>query len=138
MMNDCIFCKIIKGEIPSHKVYENDKVLAFLDIQPVNPGHTLVVPKKHSTNIFDVEEEDLFEMQKAIKIIAPKIMQAVTAQGININSNNGKVSGQLVMHTHVHMIPRFGNDGLKHWSHKKYKSGEAENILKDIKKLMKE
>jgi len=137
MADDCIFCKIIKGEIPSNKVYENDKVLAFLDISPVNPGHTLIVPKRHSINIFDIEDEDLFEMNKAAKKIAPIIMQAAKAQGINILVNNGKVSGQLVMHSHLHIIPRLSDDGLKHWSHKKYNSGEAENLLKEIKKLMK-
>jgi histidine triad (HIT) family protein len=134
---ECIFCKIIKKEIQSQIVYEDDKVFAFLDIQPVNPGHTLVVPKKHSVNIFDIDEEELCEVYKAAKKLAPVIMKAVNAQGMNVSSNNGKVSGQGVMHMHVHMIPRFEGDGHKHWSHKKYNSGEAENIVKKMKELLK-
>lgn len=137
-MDDCIFCKITKGEIPSTKIYENDYVYAFLDIQPVNPGHTLIVPKKHSTNIFDIEEQEMCELYKAAKLLAPKIMQAVKAQGINIMWNNGKVSGQLVMHAHIHLMPRMEGDGHRHWSHKKYESGEAENIGKEIRKLLKQ
>lgn len=137
-MDDCIFCKIIKGEVPCFKVYEDEDTLAFLDIQPVNPGHTLVIPKKHVANIFDIDEETLNKVNLTIKKVSPIIIKAVGAQGLNIMQNNGKVSGQLVMHAHHHIIPRFEGDGLKHWSHKKYKSGEAENILKDISKIMKQ
>ena len=132
-MNDCIFCKIVKVEIPSNKVYEDEKVLAFLDIGPVNKGHTLVIPKKHTTNIFDIEQDDLDAVSKAVRKISPAIKKAVNADGLNIMSSNGKAAGQLVLHSHIHIIPRFKDDGLKHWPQSKYKEGEAEEVKKKIK-----
>lgn len=137
MMDDCIFCKIVKGEIPSNKIYEDEKVIAILDIQPVNPGHVLVIPKKHSTNVFDIEESEMFAIHSAIKKLSIPLLKAVNGVGLNILQNNGKPAGQLVLHTHVHMIPRFEGDGHKQWSHSKYKSGEAENIAKEMRKLLK-
>ncbi len=108
-----IFDKIIAGEIPSYKVYEDDTVLAFLDISQVTPGHTLVVPKNHVSDIFDYDtttsENVLLKLPmiaRAIKASNPKIT------GINIQSNNGASAGQTVLHSHWHLIPRFGDDGL--------------------------
>ncbi|MEE9525038.1 MAG: HIT family protein [Candidatus Woesearchaeota archaeon] len=132
-MEDCLFCKIIKGDIPCTKVYENDKVLAFLDIGPVNKGHTLVIPKIHSKNIFDIEEEDLCEVNKVIRKIAPAIKKAVNADGLNIKSSNGAVAGQAIMHFHTHIIPRFEGDGLKLWPQGKYEEGEADKVAEEIK-----
>ena len=135
-MIECLFCKIIKGEIPCTKLYEDDKVLAFLDIAPVNHGHTLVIPKKHSTNIFDIEEEDLHAVWDVIKKLAPIITKVVKAEGLNINSNHGKIAGQLVSHAHFHIIPRMQGDGLKHWSHSKYKNSEDQKIAREIRDLI--
>jgi histidine triad (HIT) family protein len=104
-MKDCIFCKIIKGEIPSYKVYEDDFVYAFLDINPSFPGHTLVIPKKHSENIFDIEKDDLERVVMASKKISQK-MKSLGCSGINIYNNNGKKSGQIVFHFHMHIVPR--------------------------------
>ncbi|MDF7638515.1 HIT family protein [Lactobacillus sp. ESL0791] len=111
---DCLFCKIIRGEVPSYTVFENDDVKAFLDISQVNPGHTLMVPKKHITNFFDYSPEDIKKylqyipaIANAIKKFDPKIT------GMNINSNNGKSANQVVMHSHIHFVPRFEGDGLK-------------------------
>ena len=112
---DCIFCKIIKGEIPCSKVYEDDKVLCFLDIGPVKKGHTLVVPKKHSATLADDSAEDLAACMKAIKKIAPAIAQAAGADGFNVMNNSGAAAGQAVPHTHFHIIPRHSSDGLRHW-----------------------
>lgn len=131
-MPDCIFCKIIKGEIPSSKVYEDKKVFAFLDINPINKGHVLVVPKNHSLDLSDMADEDIKNLFIAAKKIANAVMKATGAQGCNLGMNNRKAAGQLVMHSHLHIIPRFEGDGLKHWPGKKYAEGEAEKVRQDI------
>jgi histidine triad (HIT) family protein len=124
MADDCIFCRIIKGEIPSSKIFENEKVFAFLDIGPITKGHTLVVPKAHSENIFDIPEEDLCEVMKAAKKLSSAVKEATGSGGIVVGINNGKVAGQEVPHAHVHIIPRKEGDGLKHWVNGKYEDGE--------------
>ena len=134
----CIFCKIIKGEIPCSKVYENDKVLAFLDISPVNKGHTLVVPKKHFTNILDIDEKELDEVGRVVRKVAPAVKEAVDADGLNIMSSNGEAAGQVVMHSHIHIIPRFKDDGLKLWPQGKYEKGEMEKTKDNIANFIKE
>ncbi len=132
-MQDCIFCKIAKGEIPCDKIYENDKVLAFLDIAPVNKGHTLVIPKEHHKDLLEMPEHLLAEVAKAAKLIGKAIKESLNADGINIGQNNGKVAGQVVMHFHLHIIPRFDNDGLKMWPQKKYAEGESKGIAEKIR-----
>ena len=109
-MQDCIFCKIAKGEVPSKKVYEDDDIIAFLDINPANKGHTLVASKNHYENIFSVDEEILKKMISVVKVIAEKIKNSLECDGINIMQNNGKHAGQLVNHIHFHIIPRFPGD----------------------------
>lgn len=135
-MEDCLFCKIIKGEIPCSKIYEDENILAFLDIGPVNKGHTLIVPKKHSTNIFDIENEELMQIMKVVKKLAPAVKKAVNADGLNIAQNNGKAAGQIVMHTHTHIIPRYLDDGFKHWPNKKYDDGEIDIYKKKIEDFL--
>ena len=132
-MNDCIFCKIVKGEIPSNKVYEDEKVLAFLDIGPVNKGHALVIPKEHYVNIYDIPENLLKNVIAAVKKVSKAVKKGVNADGINLNMSNDPSAGQVVMHSHIHIIPRFKDDGLKHWPQSKYKEGEAEEVKKKIK-----
>lgn len=110
-MDDCIFCKIIKGEIPSYTVYEDDVVKAFLDISQVTPGHTLMVPKKHVQDIFAYDDE----LAQAVFARLPKVARAIKAsnpniKGMNILNNNGKVAYQSVFHSHIHLIPRYGED----------------------------
>ncbi|MBS3053891.1 MAG: HIT family protein [Candidatus Aenigmarchaeota archaeon] len=107
---DCLFCKIIRGEIPSRKVYEDKDSVAFLDINPANPGHTLVMPKKHAENIFDADDELLGRVIVAAKVISKKIKESLNADGINVIQNNGRHAGQIVNHIHFHIIPRFAND----------------------------
>jgi histidine triad (HIT) family protein len=132
-MDDCIFCKIIKGDIPSNKVYEDDNVFAFLDITPVNLGHTLVIPKKHFTNIYETPEDILIHVMKAVKSISKATKTALGADGVNIIMNNDAGAGQIIMHSHVHVIPRFNNDGFSHWHGKRgYLDGEASEIAKKI------
>jgi len=133
---DCIFCKIIAKEIPSEIIYENDKVFAFLDTNPVNPGHTLVIPKTHNENLIDTEDELLCEIILTVKKIAPAIIKAVGAEGYNLGVNSGTVAGQVVFHTHFHIMPRFEGDGHRHWNKKPYKEGEiGEVALKIIAEL---
>lgn len=112
-MSDCIFCKIIAGEIPSSKVYEDDQVLAFLDITQVTKGHTLVVPKQHFRNMLEMDSESSSQLFVRIPKIARHLQQTLGAAGVNILNNNEEVAGQTVFHTHVHLLPRFSQeDGL--------------------------
>jgi len=112
-----IFSKIIAREIPAHIVYEDEHVIAFLDINPVNPGHTLVVPKEEQPNLLESSEEDLHRVMAVIRKLAPVILRSVRASGFNVTSNTGEASGQSVPHTHFHIIPRYENDGHLPWSH---------------------
>ena len=134
---ECIFCKIVEGGLPSYKVYEDSAVLAFLDIFPIHHGHVLVVSKKHTVDIFDTPEEDLKNIIAAAKKIAPAVMKAMKADGINIGMNNKPASGQVVMHAHVHVIPRYKDDGLKTWPQKPYNNdAEKEHSAAAIKNAL--
>ena len=113
-MADCIFCKIIAGEIPSSKVYEDDRVVAFLDISQVTPGHTLVVPKQHFRNLLEMDADSASQLFARVPDIARKVMKATGAKGMNILNNNEEIAGQTVFHTHVHLAPRYEEtDGLQ-------------------------
>ena len=105
-MEDCIFCKIIKGEIPSFKVYEDDKVLAFEDINPISEGHTLVIPKRHAQDLWEIEEEDLTAVHLASKTIIHAIKDSLNPSGVACLQLNGLGANQVVMHYHFHLIPR--------------------------------
>ena len=131
-MEDCIFCKIVKGEIPCAKIYEDEKTFVFLDINPVNIGHALVISKKHFINIYDTPEDITAGMAKTAKKIS-RALQSIGAGGVNIIMNNEKAAGQLVFHTHIHVIPRFEGDGFIHWHGKRpYKDGEMNEVAKKI------
>ncbi len=130
---DTVFAKIIRREIPAHVVYEEDETLAFLDINPNNKGHTLVIPKKRIRNIFDADDATLAAVMRTIRKITPAIRDAVHADGVNIHSNHEAAAGQEVFHLHFHIIPRFITDGYTHtWGHKTYKEGEAALLAKEI------
>ena len=129
---DCIFCKIIKGEIPSSKLYENDKVFAFLDIAPVNKGHSLVIPKEHHETLMDIPDELLKEVSVVVKKISSAVKKAVNADGISIGQSNYKAAGQVVPHLHFHIMPRFEEDGFKFWPQSKYEEGEIESYREKI------
>lgn len=131
-MDECIFCKIVKGEIPSEKVFENKKFLAFLDIGPVKKGHTLVIPKKHYKNLLDMPEEELKGYMETIQKVSRVVMKGINADGISINMSNEPAAGQVVMHAHVHVIPRIKGDGLKLWPQGKYAEGEATEVRSKI------
>ena len=132
-MKDCIFCKIIDGDIPSSKVYEDDTTLAFLDIHPVTKGHTLVIPKnKNVRNVFDIPAAAWAAMTAVVHTIAAAVEKGMEADGINIMMNNREHAGQVVDHPHIHIIPRYKGDGLSRWMHGSYKEGEAAEAHKKI------
>ena len=134
---DCIFCKIIRGEIPSAKLYEDEAVLAFLDIRPINPGHALVIPKKHFENMHETPDAELGLLMAGAKKVAAAVRDSLKADGINVSINNGKAAGQVVFHTHVHIIPRYLTDGLKSWEHGLSSSEKAEVIAGKIREAIK-
>ncbi len=109
-MDDCIFCKIVKGEIPSVKVYEDDHVYAFEDINPILDGHTLIIPKSHRANIWEMEEAEMEAVGRAAKKIAGAIRTALSPAGVACLQLNGRAVNQIVMHYHLHLIPRQADD----------------------------
>ncbi|WP_406661816.1 HIT family protein [Methanolobus sp. ZRKC3] len=107
---DCLFCKIVAGEIPSHKVYEDDFVYAFLDIYPCSEGHTIVLPKQHFTRFTDMDEKDAANLFAAVNKVVKNVEKILELEGANIGINNGEIAGQTVQHVHVHIIPRREGD----------------------------
>lgn len=128
----CVFCQIVNGELPSYKVYEDDQVLAFLDITPVNPGHTLVIPKTHYRDLEDIPETTLADLIVKVKKVSQLLKDKLGFAGYNITENNGPIAGQTVPHFHFHIIPRHAGDGHAAWDHGEYKLQEADEIIKKI------
>jgi histidine triad (HIT) family protein len=112
----CIFCKIVSMQAPSSLLYEDEKVIAFLDIRPLNLGHSLVIPKDHFVDIFDIPEKEIAVVHEAAKKVSSAIKNATNADGISIIQQNGKAAGQDVFHFHVHVVPRFVGQKLKSFS----------------------
>nr|WP_238320663.1 HIT family protein [Limisalsivibrio acetivorans] len=137
-MMETIFSKIIKGEIPSSKVYEDEDFIAILDIMPTNLGHVLLIPKEYFENIFDAPESVGSKVYPLLSKLAKAMKEALNCDGINIVQNNGKAAGQEVFHAHIHLIPRYENDGIRFTpQHKEYDSTEhmqqtAEKIKSSI------
>lgn len=131
-MNDCIFCKIVRKEIPAQIVYENGKTIAFLDIKPVNPGHALIVPKEHYPDFASTPDDQLGDIAAVARKVAKAAVKALGADGFNIGVNNGRAAGQLVDHMHLHVMPRFAGDGHELWHGKAYEPGEAEKVAAEI------
>ena len=133
----CIFCKIVKGDIPCSKIFEDDKVLSFLDIAPANKGHALIVTKNHYETLLEVPDEDLNDLMLKAKKIARAMSSALGVDGFNILMNNKKIAGQLVPHAHVHVVPRFKGDGIDlNWRPKKYKDKEIDEFKEKIKSFL--
>ena len=130
---DCIFCKIVAGEMDAAKVYEDADVLAFMDVFPMTKGHCLVIPKQHVENIHDIAEESLKNISSVSQKISRKIKDNLGADGIRISQSNGKAAGQEVMHYHLHIIPRYENDGLGLDHHGVSKPAKAD--MEELKKL---
>lgn len=130
---DCVFCKIIKGEIPSYKIYEDEYTYAFLDIAEDVDGHTLIIPKNHVCNIFDCQQEDLNHMMITAKKIAHHYVKDCHFTGCNILNANGITAQQSVMHFHIHLIPRKEQDGIDAWPHFK----GTQKALKEMQEILK-
>ncbi|MDF2946300.1 MAG: hypothetical protein K0S51_979 [Bacillales bacterium] len=111
--DNCIFCKIVSGEIPAHKVYEDDHTLAFLDISQVTNGHTLVIPKSHKENIYELDDVTAKNLFAVVPKVSNSILNVFNPVGLNLINNNGEEAGQSVFHFHLHIIPRYGKgDGF--------------------------
>jgi len=106
MSESCIFCRIIRGEIPSYKIYEDERTLAFLDINPSAPGHTIIIPKAHVTRVEDLSEEDAQALFRTLHVLVGGIQDALEVPSSTIGINNGPESGQEIPHVHIHVIPR--------------------------------
>lgn len=131
---NCIFCKIIKGEIPCKKIYEDKFVIAFLDINPVTLGHTLVVPKEHFENIYNIPEEVLSNVTRVTKQLSTQYKEKLGNSGLNILQANGEIAGQTVFHYHMHIVPRYEDDGINLWFHRSVKKNiDLEEVLRKIK-----
>ena len=130
-----LFAKIVSGELPAYKIYEDDFTLAFLDIKPVNIGHVLVIPKKQYRDIEDIPQDEFIQVMKTVHLLAPIVKDATQADGINIVNNNGAAAGQMVWHYNVHIIPRFKDDGFKGWHGKRVPSTEELTAMQTKIKL---
>jgi len=111
-MEDCVFCKIVSGTFGSAKIWEDDQVLAFLDIKPLTKGHALIIPKQHVKDIFDLDPELLKKIAVTAQRISLAIKKSLQADGIRLSQSNGKAAGQEIFHFHLHVIPRYANDGI--------------------------
>ncbi|MGD6852518.1 MAG: HIT family protein [Candidatus Bathyarchaeia archaeon] len=114
MSENCVFCQIIRKEAPACIVYEDEMVVAFLSNRPVNEGHTLVVPKKHYENIYEIPDEEIAHLSKIAKRVAVGVRDAMDAEGIRVVQNNGSAAGQVIFHFHVHVIPMKPHEGFMH------------------------
>jgi histidine triad (HIT) family protein len=126
---NCIFCKIVAGQIPSAKVLETDSAIAFLDINPVAPGHVLLVPKEHSTTLTDTSAEVLAALAGELPRLARAVLAATGAPGLNLLQNNGREAGQVVNHVHFHLIPRKPGEAFRvHWPAGKYEGNALDEM----------
>jgi histidine triad (HIT) family protein len=133
-MDGCVFCKMVAGEIPVARVYEDEAVLAFLDIGPISDGHTLVVPRQHCTRIHECDPELLAEVARRLGKIAEAVVAAMGSDGYNVLSNNGAAAGQVVDHLHFHIIPRKAGDRVfTQWPSYRYRKGQIEEIAARIR-----
>ena len=128
-MSDCLFCQIVAKEIPSTPVFEDENVYAFLDIKPVNPGHVLVVPKKHFNGLLDADPETVKNWMAIVQRVAKAVKEGMGAEGFNLELNDGAVAGQLVNHLHMHIVPRKSDDNLKHWPGTAYATAEEAGVV---------
>ncbi len=132
-MAECVFCDIIAGNIPAAKLIETDKVLSFLDISPVNPGHALVVPKRHVASLLDLTQDELHVAIFIAKRVAGAVLEATGSPAFNILQNDGKAAGQIVDHVHLHVIPRSPDDGFSFgWRQLKYEEGALQSLQRAI------
>jgi histidine triad (HIT) family protein len=135
-MDDCIFCKIIAGTIPAAKVLDEPGAVAFLDIKPVKPGHTLLITRNHVDNLTVATADDLRGLAEALPRLSKAIQVATDSDGLNVGINSGASAGQIVPHLHLHLIPRKSSDTMRTWDHSEYAPGEAEEVADKIKQAL--
>ncbi len=133
---ECIFCKIVEAELPALRVYEDKRIMAFLDINPINKGHLLVIPKEHYSSFLELPKDLLKEFISRVQDLAKAVLTGAGAKSFNLMVNNGEAAGQLVKHVHVHVIPRFDGDNLHPWPGKALNSEEMARIAENIKKSL--
>jgi len=133
-MDNCIFCKIANGEIPSRTVYEDEDFRAILDLGPATKGHTLILPKKHAANLYELPEETAQKVLPVAQKIAKLLNEKLGCDGLNLVQNNGEIAGQSVMHFHMHLIPRFRDDGQRIlWKPTQPNAAELDGVLETIR-----
>lgn len=131
--DDCIFCKIANGEIPSATIYEDEKFRAFLDLNPATKGHALLVPKEHYANLYEIEEDTLKDAVAAAKKIGTRMKDTLGCDGLNLVQNNGEAAGQTVFHFHLHMIPRYKEDGAGlTWKQHELTDADRDELVKKL------
>ena len=134
---ECLFCKMIAGKIPVTKIYENDDILAFLDIGPISDGHTLVIPKQHYEKLDECPPELLAKVASHLGKIAKAVSAAMNSDGYNVLCNNGRAAGQVINHLHFHIIPRRAGDGVfNRWPSFQYPEGKIEEIATQIREKL--
>ncbi len=132
-MEECIFCKIVADEIPSARVYDDATKLAFMDINPIRPGHLLVIPKQHYERLTDLPDDEAADLARVLPRLARAAVKAADADGFNVVQTNGACAGQVVPHVHIHIIPRHDNDGYSfRWQPGSYAQGEMETWQRKI------
>jgi len=137
MTQDCIFCSIASGEQKAAEVLRNEHVVAFLDINPVNPGHCLVIPTRHAESLLDLREDELAACISAAQQVGKAVMEATDSPGLNLLQNNDRCAGQLVPHAHFHVIPRRPDDGFSlGWRQQDYRDGEMEAMRNRIEQAL--
>ena len=133
MQSNCIFCKIIAGEIPSATVYEDEGFKAIIDISPAAKGHIIILPKKHSANLFELDEDTAAKALLVAQKLAIALKKELGCDGVNLLQNNGEAAGQTIFHFHIHLIPRYDGDHVDMtWTHGKYEDGEAATLAARI------
>lgn len=134
--NNCIFCKLANGEIPTNAIYEDDDFKVILDASPASKGHALILPKEHYANIYEIDDEVLAKASKLAKKIITHEKDVLKCDGYNVVQNNGEVAGQTVFHYHMHLIPRYASDdntNVIEWKHKEFTDDEMAQICKEMK-----
>jgi histidine triad (HIT) family protein len=135
MQNNCIFCKIIAGEIPSAAIYEDEDFKVIMDIFPAAKGHAIIIPKKHCADLYELEDDTAAKALLVARKIAKAMKAELNCDGINLLQNNGEAAGQSVFHFHIHLIPRYKNDTVKmSWTQGSYQEGEAAALAGAIAK----
>ncbi|MFB4271392.1 HIT family protein [Nonomuraea sp. GTA35] len=132
-MSDCTFCKIVAGLLPSHRVLEDEHTLAFLNIRPASPGHTLVIPRMHARDVWEISKTSHGEVADMVHRVAAVLKTTLAPEGVNVKHNTGEAAGQDVFHYHVHVVPRWRGDDLRlTWSSPLAPAHELEQVLERV------